>query len=35
MELSPAIVKTLTWDVVTWNRAAAVVLTDYSKLAPE
>ena len=31
-ELSAAIVKTPTWDVVTWNRAAAVVLTDYAAL---
>ncbi len=29
---SPAIVKTATWDVVAWNRAAAVVLTDYAAL---
>ncbi|MET0313451.1 MAG: helix-turn-helix transcriptional regulator [Hansschlegelia sp.] len=29
---SPAIVKTATWDVIAWNRAAAVVLTDYAKL---
>jgi transcriptional regulator with XRE-family HTH domain len=29
---SPAIIKTATWDVVAWNRAAAVVLTDYSAL---
>lgn len=28
----PAIVKTVTWDVVAWNRAAACVLTDYSRL---
>ena len=34
LELSPAIVKTPTWDVVAWNRAAAAVLTDYGKLAP-
>lgn len=32
LEPSPAIVKTATWDVVAWNRAAAVVLTDYSQL---
>ncbi len=32
MEVSPAIVKTPTWDVVAWNRAAAVVLTDYGAL---
>lgn len=30
----PAIVKTATWDIVAWNRAAAVVLTDYGKLEP-
>ena len=35
LELSPAIVKTPTWDVVAWNRAAASVLTDYSDLPPE
>jgi hypothetical protein len=28
LELSPALVKTATWDVVAWNRAAATVLTD-------
>lgn len=32
--MSPAIVKTATWDVVAWNRAAAVILTDYSRLEP-
>jgi len=31
---SPAIVKTTTWDVLAWNRAAAVVLTDYGRLPP-
>src|SRR3984885_8553288 len=35
LELSPAFVKTPTWDVVAWNRAAAAVLTDYGALAPE
>ena len=29
---SPAIIKTATWDVIAWNRAAAAVLTDYSQL---
>jgi transcriptional regulator with XRE-family HTH domain len=33
LETSPAIVRTATWDVVAWNRAAAVVLTDYARLA--
>ncbi|WP_114814938.1 helix-turn-helix transcriptional regulator [Paraburkholderia kururiensis] len=32
-ELSPALVKTPTWDIVAWNRAAASVLTDYASLA--
>ncbi|WP_246793911.1 helix-turn-helix transcriptional regulator [Burkholderia perseverans] len=32
LDASPAIVKTPTWDVVAWNRAAAVVLTDYDTL---
>jgi len=34
LELSPAIVKTSTWEIVAWNRAAAAVLADYAKLAP-
>lgn len=32
LDASPAIVRTATWDVVAWNRAARVVLTDYSAL---
>lgn len=32
LEYSPAFIRTATWDVVAWNRAAAVVLTDYSTL---
>lgn len=32
LDASPAIIKTATWDVVAWNRAAAVVLTDYAAL---
>ena len=35
LEVSPAIVKTAIWDVVAWNRAAAALLTDYSKLPRE
>jgi transcriptional regulator with XRE-family HTH domain len=35
LEFSPAVVSTVTWDIVAWNRAAAAVLTDYSALAPE
>jgi transcriptional regulator with XRE-family HTH domain len=33
MELSPALVKTPTWDIVAWNRAASAVLVDYGALA--
>jgi len=32
---SPAILKTATWDILAWNRAAAVVLADYGKLPPD
>ena len=35
LELSPAYVKTPTWNIVAWNRAATAVLTDYGTLAPE
>jgi transcriptional regulator with XRE-family HTH domain len=35
LELSPALIKTATWDIVAWNRAAAAVLTDYGSLPPE
>jgi len=35
LEVSPAFVKTSTWDVVAWNRAATVVLTDYGSLPPD
>ena len=35
MPLSPAIIKTAMWDVVGWNRAAAALLADYSKLPRE
>lgn len=34
LPLSPAIVKTATWDVLAWNRAATVLLRDYGALAP-
>jgi transcriptional regulator with XRE-family HTH domain len=35
LELSPAFVRTSTWDVVAWNRAAAALLGDYGALAPD
>jgi len=35
MEFSPAIIKTATWDVIGWNKAAAALIRDYSKLPRE
>jgi len=35
LDASPAFIKTAMWDVVAWNRAAAVVLTDYGTIPPE
>ena len=35
LEPSPALIRTATWDVVAWNRAATVMLTDYGALPPE
>jgi transcriptional regulator with XRE-family HTH domain len=32
LEVSPSFVRTATWDIVAWNRAAAVVLVDYGAL---
>jgi transcriptional regulator with XRE-family HTH domain len=32
LEPSPALIRTATWDVVAWNRAATVMLTDYGAL---
>ncbi len=34
LEVSPALIKTATWEVVAWNRAASAVLTDYGALPP-
>ncbi|MDQ0322348.1 hypothetical protein QO002_004554 [Pararhizobium capsulatum DSM 1112] len=33
LEVSPALVRTAAWDIVAWNRAATVVMTDYDRLA--
>jgi transcriptional regulator with XRE-family HTH domain len=33
LDHSPAFIRTATWDVIAWNRAATAVLTDYSALA--
>jgi transcriptional regulator with XRE-family HTH domain len=35
LEFSPALVRTATWDVIAWNRAAAAVLVDYGALPAE
>ncbi len=35
LDASPALVRTAAWDIVAWNRAATVVMTDYGRLAPE
>lgn len=34
MVCSAALIRTVSWDVVAWNRAAAVMLTDYGQLPP-
>jgi transcriptional regulator with XRE-family HTH domain len=34
LALSPAFVRTATWDVVAWNAAATAVFTDYDALPP-
>ena len=35
LDPSPAVIRTATWDVVAWNRAASVMLMDYGALPPE
>lgn len=35
LDPSPAVIRTATWDVVAWNRAATVMLMDYGSLPPE
>ena len=35
LDPSPALIRTATWDVVAWNRAATVMLIDYGALPPE
>lgn len=32
---SPAYIKTAAWDIVAWNRAARLVLSDYEVMAPQ
>jgi hypothetical protein len=35
LEPCPALIRTAVWNVVAWNRAATVMLTDYGALPPE
>jgi transcriptional regulator with XRE-family HTH domain len=35
LEPSPALIRTATWDVIAWNRAAPVMLIDYGSLPPK
>src|ERR1700744_4785648 len=35
LQPSAALIRTAIWDVVAWNRAATVMLTDYESLPPE
>ncbi len=35
LDPSPALIRTATWDVVAWNRAATVILTDYGAMPPD
>ena len=35
LEVCPALIKTATWDIVAWNKAAALVLNDWSKEPPD
>jgi transcriptional regulator with XRE-family HTH domain len=35
LDPSPALIRTAIWDVVAWNRAATVLLADYSALEPK
>ena len=32
---SPALIRTVMWDVVAWNRAATVMMTNYNSLPPD
>ncbi len=35
LDPSPALIRTATWDVIAWNRAATLLLMDYAALPPE
>ena len=34
LDPTPALIRTVTWDVVGWNRAATIMLSDYGALPP-
>lgn len=34
LEPSPAVIRTAIWDVVAWNRAATIMMTDYGSVPP-
>jgi transcriptional regulator with XRE-family HTH domain len=34
LEYTPAMIRSVAWDVLAWNRAASLVLTDYGALPP-
>jgi hypothetical protein len=35
LDPSPALIRTATWNVIGWNRAATVMLMDYGSIPPE
>jgi transcriptional regulator with XRE-family HTH domain len=35
LDPSPALIRTAVWDILAWNRAATVMLTDYGALPPD
>jgi transcriptional regulator with XRE-family HTH domain len=35
LDPTPALIRTATWDVLAWNRAATLILPDYGSLPPE
>src|SRR6185369_15292044 len=35
LEPTPALIRTATWDVVAWNKAATVMLFDYGSVPPQ
>ncbi len=35
LEPNPALIRTATWDVIAWNRAATVIMADYGSMPPD